>query len=68
MWYFIAEAVIEPKNRLTWPYGDLVPGGYIAKVSLPVFAVIMAIAVSKKIKLACFLVLLVYYHCFYFNW
>ena len=21
----IAEAVIEPKNRLTWPYGDLVP-------------------------------------------
>jgi hypothetical protein len=27
----IAETLIEPKTRLTWPYGDLVPGGYIAK-------------------------------------
>jgi len=43
----VAETIIEPKNRLSWPYGDLVPGGYIAKVSLPVFAVLMAIAVSK---------------------
>ena len=33
----IAETIIEPKTRLTWPYGDLVPGGYIAKVSLPLF-------------------------------
>ena len=23
----IAETLIEPKNRLSWPYGDLVPGG-----------------------------------------
>jgi len=44
----IAEAIIEPKLRLTWPYGDLVPGGYIAKVSLPLFCVLVAIAVSKK--------------------
>ena len=43
----VAETIIEPKSRLSWPYGDLVPGGYIAKVSLPVFAVLMAIAVSK---------------------
>ena len=43
----IAETLIEPKNRLSWPYGDLVPGGYIAKVSLPVFCVLIAIAVSK---------------------
>ena len=46
----IAETLIEPKTRLTWPYGDLVPGGYIAKVSLPLFCVLMAIAVSKKSK------------------
>ena len=46
----IAETVIEPKKRLSWPYGDLVPGGYIAKVSLPVFCVLMAIAVSKTSK------------------
>ena len=44
----IAETIIEPKTRLTWPYGDLVPGGYIAKVSLPLFCVLIAIAVSKK--------------------
>jgi O-antigen ligase len=46
----IAETLIEPKMRLTWPYGDHVPGGYIAKVSLPLFCVLMAIAVSKKNK------------------
>ena len=46
----IAETLIEPKNRLSWPYGDLVPGGYIAKVSLPVFCVLMAITVSKTSK------------------
>jgi len=50
----IAETIIEPKNRLSWPYGDLVPGGYIAKVSLPVFAVLMAIAVSKTNKAGLF--------------
>lgn len=44
----IAETLIEPKTRLTWPYGDLVPGGYIAKVSLPLFCVLVAITVSKK--------------------
>ena len=44
----IAETFIEPKDRLTWPYGDMVPGGYIAKVSLPLFCVLIAIAVSKK--------------------
>ncbi len=50
----IAEAIIEPKTRLTWPYGDLVPGGYIAKVSLPLFCVLIAIAVSKKSKAGLF--------------
>jgi len=46
----ISEVIIEPKTRLTWPYGDLVPGGYIAKVSLPVFCVLIAIAISQKNK------------------
>ena len=35
------------KTRLTWPYGDLVPGGYLAKVSLPLFCVLIAVAVNK---------------------
>ena len=46
----IAETLIEPKSRLSWPYGDLVPGGYIAKFSLPLFCVLIAVAVSKKGK------------------
>ena len=50
----IAEVIFEPKTRLTWPYGDLVPGGYISKVSLPLFCVLMAIAVSKKGKAGLF--------------
>ena len=50
----IAETIIEPKTRLTWPYGDLVPGGYISKVSLPLFCVLMAVAVSKKNKAGMF--------------
>ena len=50
----IAETLIEPKTRLTWPYGDLVPGGYLAKVSLPLFCVLMAVAVSTKKKASMF--------------
>ena len=46
----IAESILEPKLRLTWPYGDLVPGGYIAKFSLPIFCTLIAIAVSKRSK------------------
>ena len=30
-----------------WPYGDLVPGGYMAKVSLPVFCTMIALAVNR---------------------
>ncbi len=46
----ISESIIEPKTRLSWPYGDLVPGGYISKVSLPLFCVLIAVAVSKRSK------------------
>jgi type IV secretory pathway VirB2 component (pilin) len=31
-----------------WPYGDLVPGNYVAKVGLPVFTIMVALAVSVK--------------------
>jgi O-antigen ligase len=50
----IAETIVEPKTRLQWPYGDLMPGGYVSKVSLPLFCVLMAIAVSKKNKAGMF--------------
>ena len=45
-----AEIIIDNKTRLTWPYGDTVPGGYLAKFSLPLFCTLIAIAVSKKSK------------------
>jgi O-antigen ligase len=35
-------------GRLSWPYGDLVPGNYLAKAGLPAFCVLVAIAVSDK--------------------
>ena len=50
----IAETIVEPKIRLSWPYGDFVPGSYISKFSLPLFCVLMAIAVSKKNKAGMF--------------
>ncbi len=46
----ITEALMYNKPRLTWPYGDTVPGSYVAKFSLPLFCILMAIAVSKKNK------------------
>ena len=46
----ISEMIIEPKVRLTWPYGDTVPGAYLGKFSLPLFCVLIAIAVSQKNK------------------
>lgn len=39
-------------RRLTWPYGDLVPGNYVAKVGLPAFTIMVALAVSVKGRLA----------------
>ena len=42
----IAEIVIdESKTRLMWPYGDLVPGGYLSKISLPVFCTFIVMIV-----------------------
>ena len=58
-----AEMLIEGQKdgRLTWPYGDLVPGNYLAKAGLPTFCVMVALTVGGKGKikslmgaLACF--------------
>ena len=34
-------------GRLSWPYGDLVPGNYLAKACLPAFVVVVALASSS---------------------
>ena len=49
-----AEIIIEGQKggRLMWPYGDLVPGNYVAKVGLPVFTIMVALAVSLKGRIA----------------
>ena len=49
-----AEILIEGQKgrRLMWPYGDLVPGNYVAKVGLPVFTMMVALAVSSKGRIA----------------
>lgn len=41
-------------NRLSWPYGDLVPGGFLAKAGLPAVIVSVATAVSTKGRVAIF--------------
>ena len=41
-------------GRLTWPFGDPLPGSYVAKVGLPVFTIIVALAVSVSGRLAAF--------------
>ena len=45
-----AEVLIvgQQHGRLSWPYGDLVPGNYLAKAGLPAFCVLVALAVSGK--------------------
>ena len=39
-------------GRLSWPYGDLVPGNYLAKACLPVFLVVVALATSARSSIA----------------
>ncbi len=36
------------KSRLTWPYGDMVPGNYLAKVGLPIIVFLSALFLSSK--------------------
>ena len=46
----ITETIIDPKDRLVWPYGDSLTGSYIAKVPFALYCVIFAIAASKRSK------------------
>lgn len=45
-----AELLIEgqKKGRLTWPYGDKVPGNFITKVGAPIFFLLVAWSLSQK--------------------
>lgn len=45
--------IVGPQNgRLSWPYGDLTPGNYLAKACLPIFCVLIALAVANKRQLS----------------
>ena len=43
----MAEIIYEPKERLTWPYGDSVPGSYLTKISLPIYCTFIALITFK---------------------
>ena len=43
----MAEIIYEPKERLTWPYGDTVPGSYLTKISLPIYCTFIALITFK---------------------
>ena len=49
-----AEILVEGQKggRLMWPYGDPVPGNYVAKVGLPAFVIMVALAVSIRGRIA----------------
>ena len=42
----VAEVILDgfKDGRLTWPYGDAVPGNYLAKATMPAFLVCVALA------------------------
>ena len=46
----IAEMLVvgQQGGRLSWPYGDLMPGNYLAKASMPAFIVIIALIMSRN--------------------
>ena len=39
-------------QRLSWPYGDLVPGNYLSKACLPIFLVAAALATASMTRVA----------------
>ena len=60
----VAELAIEGfKPRLSWPYDDLVPGNYLAKVGLPVVVfsttLFLSLKGTKSILSGCFCLLLI---------
>lgn len=42
----------QTNGRLTWPYGDTIPGGYISKVCLPILCCFSAIITSRFNRLS----------------
>ena len=46
----MAEIIVvgSQSGRLSWPYGDLVPGSYLAKASLPALLITMAFSMVAK--------------------
>ena len=40
----------QTNGRLTWPYGDTIPGTYLGKFCLPLICVLSALAISQKSK------------------
>lgn len=49
-----AEMIIEGQKggRLLWPYDDMVTGNYLSKVGMPVFTIMVALAVGARPKVA----------------
>ena len=49
-----AELMIEgqKQGRLAWPYGDLVPGSYLAKACMPAFLLVVALISAVPLRLA----------------
>ena len=43
----LAETIVEPKLRLSWPYGDTIPGVYIAKLGLPIIGTLLILNLRK---------------------
>ena len=46
----LSEILIEPKVRLTWPYGDPIPGSFLAKSCLSIFCVFSILIFTKDTK------------------
>ena len=53
----VAEVLVDgfKDGRLTWPYGDAVPGSYLAKATMPAFLVCAALAARCDKKFIAFL-------------
>mgnify|MGYP006091387733 CR=1 FL=1 len=52
----LSEIMIEPKLRLTWPYGDTIPGVYIAKLGLLTLCTLLLINLKNNNILVSFFI------------
>lgn len=53
-----AEVLHSPKSRLMWPYGDVIPGSFIAKACLPVFCTLIVFIFHRSIKIVIFILVI----------